>query len=265
MTHQAARFYGLLTLRTLLHYELTSLASTGTDTLAAHTHTTQTNAYVCAHTHTRTSIQNIYLTQTLLSFWHATDSMTHSLQLIHVFDANRNRLMLDGYFEKALELLRDVHQHFNLSRRYPASRFPHFSSLGSASNDDLSLYGACNAVRTLILVESFKRAEEIEKKKQMAPDQPVCCLEDPTHQLPATVLRIHKLFENLIEINQSEEREGAKAAQMLPVLEELMMGAENLRATLDDHVMNAEPVSVFTNAVHVHVWYAFTAIGFLSV
>jgi len=77
-------------------------------------------------------------------------------------------------------------------------------------------------------------------------------------------LRIHKLFENLIEINQSEGREGAKAAQMLPVLEELMMGAENLRSTLDDHVLNAEPVSVFTNAVHVHVWYAFTAIGFLS-
>jgi len=153
------------------------------------------------------------------------------------------RLMLDGHSKKALALLSEVHQHARLSSRCPASNFPHFSCCEQEDGEE----GASRAESTLIIVECFKRAKELEEREKIISTQFIGVLESGTpnfmRHLPAALLKIHNLLDQLTELNEGEEREEAKAKKMRSVFHELMVGGGASQAMLDDDAQDVELVN----------------------
>lgn len=199
---------------------------------------THRDPYTRVHTHTYHEALIIHYRNTPHNKF-----LTRNHAIIHTFDANRGRLMLDGHSKKALALLSEVHQHARLSSRCPASNFPHFSCCEQEDGEE----GASRAESTLIIVECFKRAKELEEREKIISTQFIGVLESGTpnfmRHLPAALLKIHNLLDQLTELNEGEEREEAKAKKMRSVFHELMVGGGASQAMLDDDAQDVELVN----------------------
>lgn len=151
--------------------------------------------------------------------------------------------MLKGHPKMALELLCSAHRHAVLSSRCPASKFPHFSSLGE-EGDHVSSQCADKGTYTLVLVECMRRAKELEETTTSR--QLVSRLTD--HQLPAALQNLHDLFGNLVKLQRGMGGERGNAnevrSEMLHIFRVLMCGGGGLHAVLAGDVQDAELVNL---------------------